>query len=78
MTCATVLPCRRCFRWYRAGEDVQAKLPLLATYLGHVSIVSTQHYLPFVAPLGGEASARFATHCGALVRGPLEGGGGAP
>ena len=61
-------------RWYRAGEDVQAKLPLLATYLGHVSIVSTQHYLPFVEPLGGAASARFAARCGALIRGPAEGG----
>lgn len=61
-------------RWYHAGADVQAKLPLLATYLGHVSIVSTQHYLPFVEPLGGAASARFAARYGALVHGPAEGG----
>ena len=33
-------------RWYREGEDVQAKLPLLSTYMGHVSIVSTAYYLP--------------------------------
>ncbi len=25
-------------RWYKAGEDVQTKLPLLSTYMGHVSI----------------------------------------
>ncbi len=61
-------------RWYHAGADVQAKLPLLATYLGHVSIVSTQHYLPFVAPLGGVASARFAARYGVLVCAPTEGG----
>ena len=29
-------------RWYRAGVDVQARLPALSTYLGHVSVVSTQ------------------------------------
>ena len=38
-------------RWYRQGLDVQTKLPLLATYMGHVSIVSTAYYLPFVEPL---------------------------
>jgi len=50
-------------RWYRAGADVQAKLPALATYMGHVSIVSTQHYLALLEPFALEASARFARHC---------------
>jgi integrase len=54
-------------RWYRQGLDVQTKLPWLATYMGHVSIASTQYYLPFVDPLRGAANARFARHCGALV-----------
>lgn len=54
-------------RWYRQGLDVQAKLPWLATYMGHVSIASTQYYLAFVEPLRTAASARFARHCGALV-----------
>ncbi len=54
-------------RWYRQGRDVQAKLPWLATYMGHVSIASTQYYLAFVEPLRAAASARFARHCGALV-----------
>lgn len=31
--------------WYRAGVDVQAHLPLLATYLGHVDPISTYWYL---------------------------------
>jgi integrase len=31
--------------WYRAGADVQAKLPLLATYLGHIDPISTYWYL---------------------------------
>ena len=54
-------------RWYRAGLDVQAKLPLLSTYLGHISIASTQHYLHFVEPLASEASERFAQYCGSLI-----------
>lgn len=50
-------------RWYRAGVDVQAKLPVLATAMGHVSIASTAHYLAFLEPLAEAASARFAQHC---------------
>ena len=54
-------------RWYREGADVQAKLPLLSTYMGHVSIVSTAYYLPFVEQLAAPASERFAQRCGAIV-----------
>jgi integrase/recombinase XerD len=54
-------------RWYQMGADLQAKLPLLAIYMGHVSIVSTAYYLPFVEPLRALATARFAQHCGALL-----------
>ena len=54
-------------RWYHAGADVQAKLPLLATYMGHVSIVSTQYYLPFVEALAAAAASRFADRCGRLL-----------
>lgn len=31
--------------WYRAGVDVQPRLPLLSTYLGHVDPASTYWYL---------------------------------
>jgi integrase/recombinase XerD len=62
-------------RWYRAGADVNAKLPLLATYMGHVSIVSTEYYLQFVEPLATLTSERFARHCGALVTSAPAGGG---
>jgi integrase/recombinase XerD len=62
-------------RWYRAGVDVQTKLLSLATYMGHVSIVSTAYYLQFVEPLAAAASARFAKHCGALITPePVSGG----
>lgn len=54
-------------RWYRAGVDVQAKLPLLATWLGHVSILSTYHYLHFVEGLRSAANRRFTRSYGELV-----------
>jgi len=54
-------------RWYRAGVDVQTKLPFLAAYMGHVSIVSTYYYLHFIEPLASLASARFASAYGKLV-----------
>ena len=54
-------------RWYRAGADVEANLPLLATYLGHGSVVSTHYYLHFIEPLRTAASERFANHYGELV-----------
>lgn len=54
-------------RWYRAGLNVHAKLPLLSTYMGHVSIASTQYYLHFVEPLASAASERFAQHYGSLL-----------
>jgi len=57
-------------RWYREGTNVQARLPALATYMGHVSIVSTQRYLQFVEELAGHASERFARLCADLLTGP--------
>jgi integrase/recombinase XerD len=46
-------------RWYREGVEVQAKLPHLATYLGHVCPVSTHHYLHLTPDLREAASQRF-------------------
>lgn len=60
-------------RWYREHSDLQAKLPLLSTYMGHVSIASTQHYLHFVDELAAVSSTRFAEHYGMLINS----GGGA-
>ncbi len=37
--------------WYRDGGDVQARLPLLSAYLGHVSPESTYWYLQAVPEL---------------------------
>ncbi len=48
----------RLVAWYRAGADVQAKLPLLATYMGHVGYQSTAYYLTATAELLGLAEER--------------------
>jgi integrase/recombinase XerD len=65
-------------RWYRNGVDVQSKLPFLCAWMGHVSILSTYHYLRFVEPLRSLANRRFADCYSSLVT-PLseqEGGRG--
>jgi integrase/recombinase XerD len=54
-------------RWYRQGVEVEAKLPLLATYMGHVSVASTHYYLQWIEPLRTAASEKFARHYGELV-----------
>jgi integrase len=50
----------RLLRWYREGADVQAKLPLLATFLGHSSYEHTQEYLKTTAVLLREGHLRFS------------------
>ena len=54
-------------RWYRSGDDVQSKLPSLAMYMGHVSIVSTAHYLHFVPAMRELASNCFEAAFGNVV-----------
>jgi integrase len=51
--------CNALQRWYTQGADVQTKLPHLATYLGHVSAVSTYYYLQLTPELRQSASQRF-------------------
>ncbi len=50
-------------RWYRAGIDVQTRLPALSIYMGHTSLQSTQHYLVFFDTIAQAASTRFEAHC---------------
>jgi len=52
----------RVVAWYRSGRDVQRLLPLLATYLGHVDLRSTQRYMQMTPELLQEASHRFARY----------------
>lgn len=44
--------------WYRDGRDVQARLPLLSTWLGHVDPKSTYWYLQAVPELLALAAGR--------------------
>ena len=49
----------RLVAWYREGADVQACLPVLSTYMGHVNLSGTQAYLTMTPELLAEASKRF-------------------
>lgn len=52
---------RALLNWYRSGEDVQAKLPSLSTYLGHREPASTYWYLSAAPELLALAAARQST-----------------
>ena len=56
-------------RWYRNGADVQTSLPMLALYMGHVSIESSAYYLHWVPTLRDLASQRFEQRFGQLIKG---------
>ncbi|MGI8609483.1 MAG: tyrosine-type recombinase/integrase [Candidatus Dormibacteria bacterium] len=57
-------------RWYREGADVQTKLPLLATYMGHASVLATHVYLHATSELLAEANQRFERCFSPLVVAP--------
>jgi integrase len=46
----------RLVSWYKAGLDVQALLPALATYMGHIHYSDTAYYLKSTAELLGFAA----------------------
>ena len=52
----------RLLAWYRHGDNLAAKLPLLATYLGHTTVTGTQIYLHATAQLLESVGRRFHTH----------------
>jgi len=45
-------------QWYRSGADVERRLPLLSTYLGHVRVSDTYWYLTACPELLGQATTR--------------------
>lgn len=48
----------RLLEWYRDGKDINARLPALATYMGHVNIASTQIYIQAIPELLQETHQR--------------------
>lgn len=52
----------RVLAWYRDGQDVNARLPALATYMGHVDISSTRVYLQPTTELLQQVNQRFRNH----------------
>lgn len=57
----------RLLSWYEQGEDLTIKLPLLATYLGHVGLSSSQVYLHMTQDLVGEITRRYQERFGDVV-----------
>ena len=52
----------RLLAWYRHGENISAKLPLLSTYLGHTTVTATEVYLHATAELLETVGKRFHDH----------------
>jgi integrase len=57
----------RLLSWYEAGADLGNKLPLLATYLGHVGLATSQAYLHMTRDLVGEVTRRELDRFGDLI-----------
>jgi len=54
-------------RWYRKGQDVERRLPILSTYLGHVHITDTYWYLTSTPELRGAAGKRMEQRWGGVL-----------
>lgn len=57
----------RLLRWYETGADLRGKLPLLATYLGHVGLTSSQVYLHLTEDFATELTSRQLDRFGNLI-----------
>lgn len=57
----------RLLLWYEQNVDLEAKLPLLATYLGHVGLESSQRYIQLTRDLLGEVVRRHQACFGHLI-----------
>jgi integrase len=54
-------------RWCREGANLDAKLPVLATYLGHRSLAGTQRYLHLIPELFPEITVRTSAAFGDVI-----------
>jgi integrase/recombinase XerD len=55
-------------RWYRRGDSVPQRMPILSTYLGHGSVSATYWYLSSTPELLVAASKRIETRWKGVVR----------
>ena len=51
-------------QWYRSGQDIERRLPILSTYLGHAHITDTYWYLSAYPELMGLATRRLEKRWG--------------
>jgi integrase/recombinase XerD len=51
-------------RWYHGGEEVERRLPILSTYLGHAHVTDTYWYLTNTPELRGAAGKRLEQRWG--------------
>ena len=58
----------RLLLWCEQNVDLGAKLPLLAAYLGHVGLASSQRYLQLTKDLMGEITRRHQARFGYLIQ----------
>jgi len=56
------LAVRTLVQWYRSGQDVERRLPVLSTYLGHAHVGDTYWYLTACPELMGLAVKRLERH----------------
>jgi len=54
-------------RWYRKGVDVERRLPILSTYLGHAHVTDTYWYLTSTPELRGAAGKRMEKRWGGVL-----------
>jgi len=57
----------RLLTWYESGADLRVKLPLLATYLGHIGLTSSQVYLHMTEDFVGELTRRQLDQFGDII-----------
>ena len=53
--------------WLYAGEDLNAKLPVLSAYMGHAGVKHTYYYLRLTHQMHPNIAARFSAHVGDIV-----------
>jgi hypothetical protein len=51
----------------RDDRDINALLPVLSTYMGHKTLMSTTHYLRLTADVFPEVTTMLESHFGSMI-----------